>query len=129
MKKLEEIFYKEKVKIVPREIEKYFISPLSLAVWYMDDGTIDFRPKNHYAYRLNTHSFTQEENIKLVSVLKKNFKVEATVQNTLIRGKNYFRIHIGEKGRDKFYSLIKPYILECFSSKLPPKITFWPLRD
>ncbi|MEK9195246.1 MAG: hypothetical protein AAB975_02635 [Patescibacteria group bacterium] len=113
-------FYPEGVKIVPRNIEKILVNPLSLAIWYMDDGTLDYREKDHYAFRLTTHSFTPNDNQRLVSVLNNNFEVDATVQSILIRGKRYPRIHIGVMGRDQFYNLVQPYILNCFKHKLPP---------
>lgn len=121
---LQNMFYKDKKKIIPKNIEELLISPLSLAIWYMDDGTLDYRPKNHYAYRLATNCFSVPECFLLIKALKNNFDIDASVQTTLIRGKRYPRIYIGEKGRDRFYSLIKPYILKCFSSKLPPLAYF-----
>ena len=52
--------------------------------------------------------------------MEKNFGVKTKVYDSLCRGKRYPKIYIGVKGRDKFLSLIKPYILNCFSYKLPP---------
>ena len=113
-------FYPKGVKIVPNNIEKILVNPLSLAIWYMDDGTLDYREKDHYAFRLTTHSFTPSDNQRLVDVLRGNFGVDATVQSTLIRGKRYPRIHIGVAGRDQFYNLVHLHILHCFKHKLPP---------
>lgn len=45
-------FYKDKEKIIPENIDKIFCNPISLAVWFMDDGTLDWREKSHYAFRL-----------------------------------------------------------------------------
>lgn len=50
---LEEIrknFYRKRTKIIPDNIEKLFKSPITLAVWFMDDGRLDYRVKSHYAY-------------------------------------------------------------------------------
>lgn len=114
------IFYKNGKKRVPSQIEKLLVSPISLGIWYMDDGTLDWRIKDHYAFRLTTNCFSKKDNQKLVSVLKKNFGIKATVQSTLIRGERYPRIYIGEKGRERFAQLIKPFIISCFLYKLPP---------
>lgn len=118
-------FYLQRIKIVPRNIESMLVNPLSIAVWYMDDGTLDWRVKDHYAYRLTTNSFTIEDNEKLVDLLKNNFNVDSTVQTTLIRGKRYPRIHIGVKGRSQFHDLVKPYIRNCFKHKLPPITSYY----
>ena len=48
------IFYKDKIKIVPRNIMKLMYSPLSLAVWFMDDG---HKRTDCNALRLSTDSF------------------------------------------------------------------------
>lgn len=117
-------FYKDGRKIIPDDIIKLLISPLSLAVWYMDDGSLDYRPKDHYNFSLVTNAFTLEENRLLIKALKNNFGIEASIQNPLCRGKKYPEIYIGAKGRDRFVMLIKPYILKCFSKKLPPQFSY-----
>lgn len=118
---LKKQFY-QGTKIVPKNINTLLQDPLSLAIWFMDDGTLDWRVKDHYAYRLTTNCFSIEDNELLVATLKKNFNVDATTQTTLIRGKRYPRIHIGAKGRDKFKELVEPFMLSCFRHKLPPII-------
>jgi len=114
------LFYRGRTKVVPVKIAELLKNPISLAVWFTDDGTLDWRRKDHYAFRLTTNCFSMEDNQKLIKVMKRNFGVEATVQTTLIRGKRYPRIHIGRTGRDRFYELVKPFMLNCFSHKLPP---------
>ena len=118
--RLQRIFYTDRKKIVPTNIADLLISPISLAVWYMEDGTLDYRPKDHCAFYLSTHCFSVEETEKLASILKNNFDIDASVYNNLIRGKRYPRIVIGSKGRQQFFTLIKPYIVDCFKYKLPP---------
>lgn len=114
-----EIFYQER-KIVPRNIKEILENPLSLAIWYMDDGMLDFRPKSHYAFRLSVNCFSLLEVQLLTEVLRDNFNIEATIHTPLCRGKRYPLIYIGQKGRARFLSFVKPYILSCFSYKLPP---------
>lgn len=119
MTKLQETFYKNRKKIVPDNIKDLLTSPLSLAVWFMDDGTLDYRYKDHCAFHLCTNCFTREETKKLIEVLKDNFGIVASLHYTLCRGKRHPRIYIGSKGRDQFIKLISPYIIDCFKYKLP----------
>jgi hypothetical protein len=35
-------------KIIPSDIKELLENPMSLAVWYMDDGTLDKREKYHF---------------------------------------------------------------------------------
>lgn len=119
---LREIFYGDK-KRVPPNIDELLTHPLSIAVWYMEDGTLDWRIKDHYAYRLVTNCFSLKEDERLVKTLKRNFGINATVQTTLIRGRRYPRIHIGREGRGAFLRCIEPYIIACFHYKLPLFVT------
>lgn len=117
---LHKLFYKKRRKIIPENISELLISPLTVAVWYMDDGSLDFRPKDHYAFVLNTDSFLLRKAKILSKVIQRNFGIKTSVHNSLCRGKRYPKIYIGAEGRDKFLFLIKPYILICFSHKIPP---------
>jgi len=119
---LKEKFYSEERKLIPEDIEDYLDSSLALAVWYMDDGTLDWRSEgSHYAFYLSTDCFWFKEADLLKEVLWNNFQVEATVQNNCYRGKNHPRLYIGSKGRDKFLNTIEPFVVkEVFTHKLPP---------
>ncbi len=119
MTKLQEIFYKNRRKIVPKNIKDLLISPLSLAVWFMDDGTLDYRFKDHCAFHLCTNCFTRDDTRKLIEALNDNFGVVSTLHYTLCRGKRHSRIYIGSRGRDKFIKLVSPFVLDCFRYKLP----------
>ena len=117
--KLRDLFYPEGKKIIPKDINKILTSPISLAVWFIDDGTLDYRPKDHCAFHLCTNCFTKEDTSKLIDVLKNNFGIVSSLHYTLCRGKRHCRIYIGAQGRDRFIELITPYILDCFKYKLP----------
>jgi hypothetical protein len=119
---LYKLFYPKGKKIIPNNISDILISPLSLSVWYMDDGCLDYQPKDHYAFILNTDGFSFKDVSLLRNALSKNFFIETTIQTSSCRGKNYPRLYIGAKGRDKFLKLIEFNILNCFSHKKPPKL-------
>ena len=113
------LFYVNKRKTIPYNIGDQLTSPLSLAVWFMDDGTLDYRLKDHCAFHLCTNCFTKEETQRLIDALYSNFGIISSLHYTLCRGKRHSRIYIGAKGRDRFIELVGPYILDCFKYKLP----------
>lgn len=118
---LRNIFYDANgKKIVPDDIENLLTDPLTLAIWYMDDGTLDWRPKDHFAFSLTINCFSVEESQKLSQALLKNFSIYSSIQNPLCRGKRYPKLYIGKNGRETFLNLIQPYIIGCFNYKLPP---------
>lgn len=114
---LRDIFYPYGKKIIPLDIQKILNNPRSLAVWYMDDGSLDYRPKYHRNASLATFCFSYEENELLAKTLKVNFNIEARVHLSTMRGKKYYRLYITAKSFDDFMSIIKPYINPCMKYK------------
>lgn len=122
------IFYKNRKKIIPKNICDLLASPISLAVWFMDDGTLDYREKSHYSFTYSTDSFSVTEVALLQKALFENFGIESSIQTPRSRGKKYTKLYIGKKGREKFIKIIFPYILKCFAYKIPPSYTLTPQR-
>src|SRR3989344_3499145 len=99
-------FYNGKQKIFPKDLAN-FISPLSIAVWYMDDGSY-----SKFDCILSTESFDLEGRNQLITVLK-SFGIDA-----IPRGKTT-KIRIRSSSFKKFFELIRPYIHESMKYKLP----------
>lgn len=116
-----QIFYKNRRKIVPKNISSLITSPVTLAVWFMDDGTLDYRVKSHYSFSMSTDAFSVKEVKLLQTVLKERFGIESSIQTPSCRGKKYTKLYIGKNGREKFLKIVSPYILNCFSYKIPPR--------
>ena len=129
---LRRIFYTNRKKILPPNITELIKSPLTLAVWFMDDGGLDYRAKSHYAYHIATDSFTESEVRKLQTILLKRFGITAKTYLSLCRGKRYPKLYVGREGRDRFTETVAPHLLSCFRYKLPPdhihKYTLTPQR-
>ena len=132
---LEEIrrtFYNDHKKVLPPNISELLYSPLTLAVWFMDDGRLDYREKSHYAYHIATDSFSESEVKLLQSILLERFGIAAKAYLSLCRGKLYPKLYIGKEGRDRFTEIVAPHLLSCFEYKLPPnhrhKYTLTPQR-
>jgi hypothetical protein len=67
-----DLFYPLGIKIVPHNIGA-LLTALGLAIWSMDDGS-----KVGSGFFLNTQSFTKEECLLLIGVLKENFDLDCT---------------------------------------------------
>lgn len=70
---IHDLWYVNKVKIVPPVIKDYF-TPLALAVWIMDAGA-----KVSKGLKLCTNSFSYSDCLLLVQVLHENFGLKASV--------------------------------------------------
>jgi hypothetical protein len=108
----QKIFYRNRRKIIPSDISKLLKEPISLAVWFMDDGGLS---TSKSAVTISTHSFTKAENNLLIDCLQTNFKLQA---NLNWDGKGY-RLYIPVKSIARFKSLVDPYILEVMKYKIP----------
>ena len=121
-------FYHKGKKIVPENIAKIITNPIALAVWFMGDGTLDYRVHSHYSFTLSTDAFTVAEVRLLQNTLLQNFGIESSIQTPSSRGTKYTKLYIGKNGREKFLETIKPYMLNCFAYKIPPQLHLTPQR-
>ena len=100
------LFYKGGRKRV-LEVE---LSPLTLAVWFMDDGC---RSRN--AVYLNTQQFDIAEQRRLLAMLERQWGIGGALN----RDKCYRRIRISVDGTKRLTQLIEPYLLPELRYKLP----------
>lgn len=115
--KLREKFYPQGIKQVPANIDQLLIHPISLAVWYMDDGSLDFRAGYHANASIATYNFSKYDCYQLSAVLKKNFGLIANVHKSTMRGKTYFRLYFPSQSMQRFMECITPYMQPCFDYK------------
>ena len=100
-------FYKSGRKIIPKNLR---IHPLSLAVWFMDDGS-----KSYRAIYLNTQKFGITEQKRLGVLLKEQYHI----QSSLNKDKDYYRLRIAVNSVSKFIEIVTPYLLPMFCYKTP----------
>ena len=101
-------FYRNGTKIVPVELLKE-LNLLGLAIWYMDDGS-----NNGNSITLNTHCFSEQEQVVIQDLLKNTFGVVATI----VKDRNKLKIGIGSREYQKFIDFVKPYIPESMNYKI-----------
>jgi hypothetical protein len=95
------LFYNNGKKFIPLNVGE-LLTPIGLAYRSMDDGS---RHSDVTGFYLNTQSFTKEENMFLIKILKDRFNLDCTIQKDR---KNY-RIYIKANSMPHFIKLVKPY--------------------
>jgi hypothetical protein len=100
-------FYSNGKKRIPDNLE---LKPVTLAVWFMDDGNRSYR-----ALYLNTHKFCMNSQRKLIRMLKDQHQITAHPN----KDKKYYRLRIAVASVLLFKRLIEPYILPSFKYKFP----------
>ena len=104
-------FYCNRKKKIPQLIHKW-LTPLTLAVWFMDDGSI--KSKNHKAKIINTQSFSKEDTERLIKAMADKYGVKSKLR----KQKEGYQIYLLSETIDKFEEIIKPNILPSMKYKL-----------
>ena len=112
--KYRELFYKDKKKVISQKLKQLLKSPLSLAMWFMDDGCAEYA-----GVSFNTQCFSLKEVRFLSQILKENFGLDSTIR----KNKNGWIIYIPKNNLNKFTNIVKKYLLPDFLYKLEPYLT------
>ncbi|MBU1292244.1 hypothetical protein KKH07_02060 [Patescibacteria group bacterium] len=109
-------FYKDKKKIIP-DLIKRWLTPLSMAIWFMDDGQI--KSKKHRALLINTQCFSKNDLGKLQKALEEKFGIKTNLK----KEPTGWRLYLLSETVSKFVKLIEPHILPLMRKKLGINIT------
>lgn len=107
-----DLFYQNNKKIIPQNI-KSFLTPLSLAIWYMDDGSQHIVYKRPVA-RFSTYCFLENDIDILIEAMKNNFNIICRK----VKSQKGIIVQICQSETEKLFKIIKPYILESMSYKI-----------
>ena len=108
-----QMFYPNRVKVVPTNIHRYLKEPIVLAYWYMDDGALKWRNRSK-GVRICTDNFTREEVCLLAQTLNNIYGWNVTVH----RQRSRFRLYIPNKDYE-FSLFVFPHILKSLQYKVP----------
>jgi hypothetical protein len=102
------------IRIVPKLLHRW-ITPISLAFWFMDDGG-----KGTSGYNLHTQCFSLHHVKNLQKVLGNKFGLEVSIHSDTKKGtqRKYYYLYISSGSVQKFTELVKPYIIPCMQYKL-----------
>lgn len=106
------VFYLDGTKHIPENLKDFLKDPLSLAVWYMDDGYYYSRDKVSYLY-LGRISKKEANTIKVV--FEKNFEIFPKILDKKEKG---FVLYFSPEETRKFHKKIEKFILPIFGYKI-----------
>ena len=112
---LEDCWNGTEVILTNKMFEK--ITPLSLAIWYLDDGTLIKNNHDGGRAKISTCAFSLEENKMLVNMLNDKFGIVATI----INDKGYYTLALDTENTDKFMGIICGYVPNCMRYKVTNK--------
>lgn len=88
------------------------LTPLSLAVWYMDDGSLN---KRYGTIVLCTNCFSTDEHAMMIDYFISHYDIEPKIEHRR-NGQVILRINASQSRQ--FRNIISPYVPNCMSYKL-----------
>lgn len=122
-KKLKPLYnrlHKRKSKTIDENILKYF-TPLSIAIWYMDDGSLYAHKRNGkihgYEMKISVCTSTKDELFPVVEYFKDKYDIKFRIN---IDHKKYYSLVCSTREIRKFMKIVKPYIepIKCMNYKI-----------
>lgn len=107
----QQFYKKDKGRKIPLLIKRW-LTPLSMAVWFMDDGQI--KSKKHRALLINTQCFAKKDLKRLQKALWEKFGIKTNLK----KEPTGWRLYLLAETVSKFVSLIEPYIIPSMRKKL-----------
>jgi hypothetical protein len=99
-------------KKVPKLIHRW-LTPISIAYWFMDDGSI--KDKKSKAVYFNTQKFSLQQVNLLCDILNSKFNLIAKP----VKKKEKYQIYISGKSYETLTNLIYPYLIKDMLYKFP----------
>lgn len=109
------------IKDVPSlEILTAFLTPRSIAIWFMDDGYVDNR---NGSIVFCTESFSLDGVLRLITILEKLYNIYVSTQKRISKTSKAqligYRLYINAENSKLLAPLIKPFMLPSMLYKLP----------
>lgn len=111
--KLHQLFYVDGKRVIPNKIFKLLKDPMSLAVWFMDDGYYYLRDKIAYIY---LPKYDSDSTDNLLFALKNNYGLTPQLK---IKKRGEYVLIFTVKDTVRLIQIIKPYIIKSMSYKIP----------
>lgn len=110
---LHRLFYKDNRKVIPAKIIQLLRSPLSLAVWFMDDGY--YYPRDRIA-AIYIPSYDEASLDNLITALAQNFSLHPVIKRKK-RGEYVLMFSVAQTGR--LIDIIRQHVPQSMQYKLP----------
>ena len=108
---LHEIFYRDRRKLIPKNIVEIFNSPIALATWYLDDGA---KRTDCNALRIHTNSYPRANQELLVEMLQFNYQIKSRIHK--VKNEEYV-LYIPSGQALRFCEMIYPIVKEIPSMR------------
>jgi len=118
---------RSKIYTPTKRVGNWFIDGLNnivLAIWYMDDGSLQYINASKSIFSFATNSFTQEDNYMLSKALYEKFGLYSEVKPHNKKSGVQYNLLISKQSFDRFINIVSPHIVPSMKYKLPCDLHF-----
>lgn len=101
------------IKRIPISFLYENLSPLALAIWFMDDGS-----KLGSGFKIATYCFELSELEELCKLLFEKYNFNCSIHSNKVKGKLTWTLYIKKSSARPFANLIEPFMLNSMKYKL-----------
>lgn len=114
-------FHPNGLKEVKRDLLNQ-LTPLGIAIWFMDDGSTTFKKKEGKIHGVETvlHTYLSKEQNEIIV---KYFQEVWNIKWGLNKSKGKYRLRMGTKEAKKFVKIIEPHIISSMKYKIDKLLT------
>lgn len=112
LKQLRKELYPKGKKVVSKRVLN-LLSPLALAVWFMDDGS-----RNGSNNFLHTEGFTHSDRKLITQYLKEKWGIKASIRKEIKHGKTYYLHFFDAENSFKLAQIVKYHVLPSMLCKI-----------
>lgn len=98
-------------KVIPKMIKK-LLTPLNVAIWFMDDGS--WKSDLHKTYIIHVDGYRKIDLTRIQNAFREKFGIETALHKQY----DNWRLYIKTQSANKFKSLIEPYVIPSMQYKL-----------
>jgi tRNA1(Val) A37 N6-methylase TrmN6 len=117
---------KDKIYTPKKTVSEWWLSkmsPLSIAIWYMDDGSLIYKNKIRSYFSFATNCFSIEEHYLLKKFMESQYEIKTEIKSfKKSSGKHQYNLVICDDSFGDFQKLIEPHVIDSMMYKLPGKI-------
>jgi ATP-dependent exoDNAse (exonuclease V) alpha subunit len=107
---------------IPTDSFLAWVDELALAVWYLDNGSLNTRTladgTRSYYVSLHTERFSHADNLRLATFLERRFGVKPRVAPD---SRGHWLLRFNKAETEKFLAIIAPFVPACMQHKIPGK--------
>jgi hypothetical protein len=100
------------------------LTNISIATWYLDDGSYNYYAKNKSEFRFATNCFSEEEHYLMKESLKTNFDLNFRVDHIKRASGYQCNLVLCNDSDEDFIKIVSPYVPPSMMYKIPSEERF-----